>query len=181
MGKSKNKGKSWKLTYESGAIFLSMKKFFVQSIKLWKQESHILIVPIRGRVQDAVTSKFYEPLYALTCQLKTTMLKLLATKFYVSFSFFLSFSHFQLLSSILALQFFEYMFHLILLCLCACGCLCLCACGCLCVGNMGGSCKYDQLQFLAGIEEPSSMRLKEQTNHGLHLYMTVLVSYFIGY
>ena len=69
MGKSKTKDKYLKLTYELGAIFLSVKKSYVQSIKLWKQESHISIVAIVGGVQeDVVTSKFYEALCVLTCQ-----------------------------------------------------------------------------------------------------------------
>ena len=68
MGKWKNKGKYLKLTYEYRAIFLSMKKSFVQSVKQWKQESYMSIADIGGRVkEDAVISKFYEPLCVLTC------------------------------------------------------------------------------------------------------------------
>ena len=69
MGKSKNKGKSLELAYEHIAIFLTMKKSFVHSVKLWKKGSHISIVAIRGGVQeDVLISKFYEPLSVLTCQ-----------------------------------------------------------------------------------------------------------------
>ena len=57
MGKLKNKSKSLKLTEEYRAI--SIKKPFIQSIKLWKYGSQISILAIGCRVQeDVVLMKF---------------------------------------------------------------------------------------------------------------------------
>ena len=68
-----------KWTYEFGSIFLSIKKSFVQGVKLWKKGLLVSIAAIVVGVKDnVVISKFYESLHVLICQLRTMMLKLLS-------------------------------------------------------------------------------------------------------